>query len=125
MTRLLLTAVVSLFLCSCTLSPSHTDSQPINHVVLIWLKDSGNEQHRQQVIAASQELEKIPGVIKIQAGDVIASERKVVDDSFDVGVHMLFKDQAAMHSYTSHADHVDIVKTRVVPLAEKIVIYDF
>lgn len=97
----------------------------INHLVLIWLKESGNTEQRQQVIEASRALEQIPGVIKIRAGSVMPSERAIVDDSFDVGVHMLFADRQSMERYTAAPEHLQIVKERVMPLAKKLVIYDF
>ncbi len=103
---------------------THADST-VNHVVLIWLKDSGNEEQRQKVITASNTLADIPGLEAIQIGSSIPSDRKIVDDSFDVGVYMQFKDEATMNRYISNPQHINVVKTHVMPLADKIVIYDF
>ena len=125
MKKLALLLALACLLTACSAVKNCEDQEKINHVVLIWLKDSGNAQHRQQVIEASRSLEKIPGVIHVSTGEAISSDRKIVDDSFDVGVHMLFTDEAAMNSYTAHPDHQAIVKNEVAPLAEKIVVFDF
>lgn len=125
MKRLLLIAALSVALFGCSHTPPNNHTTGINHVVLIWLKEPANQQHRQTVISASEELKSIPGIEKLRAGEALPSDRKIVDDSFDVGVYMLFKNKSAMQRYTSHPEHVEIVKSRIAPLAEKIVIYDF
>jgi hypothetical protein len=101
------------------------DETSINHVVMIWLKESGNQTHREQVLAASHSLSTIPGVLKIRVGEVILSQRSIVDDSFDVGLHMLFADKDAMQKYVTHPQHIDTVKKQIAPLVKKITVYDF
>jgi len=124
-----ITAIIILFglvLSGCSHSP-HTnfDNGGINHIILLWLKDPGNPRQQQQIIRATKELENIPGVIKVRVGTSIASKRQVIDDSFDVGVHMLFSDKAAMKAYIAHPEHNRTVNQAVMPFVEKIVIYDF
>lgn len=97
----------------------------LNHIVMIWLKDAGNTKHRQAVISASEQLRKIAGIKALRIGEALPSDRPIVDDSFDIGIYMLFTDQAAMKTYTNHPAHKAIVKNQVMPLAKKIVIYDF
>ncbi len=124
MVRKLLLLTIAAIFAGCAHTQSH-DTDTVNHIVLIWLKDPGNPADRQQVIDASLTLRKIPGILEIQANPVIESDRPIVDDSFDVGVHMRFKDLEAMQQFTSHPDHIKAVKNQVMPIADKIVIYDF
>ena len=97
----------------------------IVHVVLIWLKDPGNPRHRQQIIAAGRELQEIPGVIEIRVGESLASERDVVDDSFDVGMSMRFASAADMNSYLANPAHLQAVRDKLAPLADHYLVYDF
>ena len=118
--------VLLLLLGGCSQMPvaSHA-SGGVNHLILIWLKDGGNPEHRYQIIEATRALQQLPGVISVRVGSVIPSNRSVVDDSFDVGVHMLFSDQQSMERYSANPEHVRIVNQLVMPLTKRLVIYDF
>ena len=116
----------ALLLSGCSHIPqTNSDNGGVNHVILLWLKDPGNPRQQQQIIQATKELEKIPGVIKIRVGTSISSKRQIVDDSFDIGIHMLFASQAAMQVYTAYPEHSRTVNQAVMPFVDKIVIYDF
>jgi len=95
-----------------------------NHVVLCWLKEPGNEAQRQQLIDASYTFRKIPGVVSVSAGRSIASTRPVVDSSFDVGIVIVFTDEAALHAYDQNPIHKKAVSDVLRPLTAKLVIYD-
>lgn len=126
MNKIIATAVLLIILTGCSQMPitTHTGGQ-INHVVLIWLKDAGNPEQRHQIIEATRTLEQLPGIISVHVGAVIPSDRKVVDDSFDIGVHMLFSDHQSMEHYGNHPEHQRILNQIVMPLTERILIYDF
>ena len=118
--------LLSLMMSGCSHVPqTKTVNGGINHVILLWLKDPGNPRQQQQIIRATKELEKIPGVVKIRVGTSIASKRQIIDDSFDIGIHMLFDSKMAMNTYTKHPEHNRTVNQAVMPFVEKIVIYDF
>ena len=51
------------------------------HTVFLWLQQPGDAQHRRQLVSASDRLRSIPGVLDIRFGEVIESERDIVDDS--------------------------------------------
>lgn len=97
----------------------------IHHVVLVWLDDSGDEDKRRRVIEASRGLAGIPGVLEVEVGTVVPSGREIVDDSFDVGIHMTFLSEPEMEGYIRHPDHVATVRNVIAPLAERITVYDF
>ncbi len=121
----LLVIIFSLCLFACAeKSPDAPDAQRIEHVVLCWLKDHGNEAQRQKVIVESRKFAEIPGVLQVRVGEALPSERAIVDDSFDVGVIMSFGSVADMNRYIAHESHVRIVKEKLMPLLAKIVVYD-
>jgi len=93
--------------------------------VLCWLKEPGKAQARQQIIDASRSFASIPGVVSVRAGTSIPSSRTIVDDSFDVGILLAFRDEEAMQAYLVHPDHMKAVQEIIRPLVKKIVVYDF
>lgn len=114
-----------LLISGCSQMPAtHADGR-VDHLILIWLKDAGNLEQRQQIIEATRALQQLPGVISVRVGSVMPSERSVVDSSFDVGVHMLFADRQSMERYTANPEHLRTVNQIVMPLTKRLVIYDF
>ena len=130
-TRLMMRLFVAIFiLCisvsACTLlSTSNIEEEDVVHVVLIWLKESGNPEHIQQLISASKQLEEIALIREMRIGKPVPSERAIVDDSFDVGLYMVFDNQEDMERYLVHPKHKSVVINHLKPLADKILVYDF
>lgn len=95
------------------------------HVVLLWLKDSGNAQQRVLLIEATRRLRDIPGVREIRVGEVVPGERDIVDDSFDIGIYFYFDTVDAMQAYLEHPLHRQVVKSAISPLVSRIRVHDF
>ena len=64
-------------------------------------------------------------VLDIRFGEMIESNRDVVDDSFDIGIYFYFNDIAAMNNDLVHPTHQAVLERDVKPLVERIVVYDF
>lgn len=97
----------------------------IHHVVLCWLKDPGNLDHQRKIIEATKTFRNIPGVLDAQAGTTVPSDRAIVDDSFDVGILIIVADKDSLRSYLEHPVHQRAKNDILVPLVDKIVVYDF
>jgi hypothetical protein len=95
------------------------------HVVLVWLKEPGNPDHRQQIIETTRGFSKIPGVDEVRVGEPIPGRRATVDDSFDVGLYMTFPSSQALQSYLSHPEHEAAQRAILKPVVKKVVVYDF
>ena len=106
-------------------TPRDFGKSPVHHVVLCWLKDSGNAAQRQRIIEASRAFRRIPGVQTVHAGEPVISYRPIVDDSFDVAITLSFADAAALATYLDHPDHRRAADEVLRPLVERIVVYDF
>ena len=118
----LLPPLLALLACSSVIrSPQPT----LEHVVVVWLKEPGNITHRQTILETSEVLRSIPGVLSLKSGTVIASERGIVDSSFDVALIVSFSDAAAMQAYLVHPTHTQLVNETLKPLVAKIRVYDF
>ena len=101
-----------------------TTETGIKHVVFCWLKQPGDEQLQDKLLQASRELSTIPGVIDISAGRAVPSDRPIVDDSFDIGIVMSFSSHTAMQEYLVHPEHIRRVQEVILPLCQRIQVYD-
>lgn len=99
------------------------DSQ-VRHIVLCWLKEPGSETARRKLIEATEALGDLPGVVDVAVGVPLASDRPVVDDSFDVGIVFTFEDAEALAAYQDHPRHLKAVEEVLQPLVERILVYD-
>ena len=111
--------VLTLLLAGCQAS-----RPAVSHVVLCWLKEPGNAEARERLVATSKSFRSLPGVLDVRVGEPIPSPRPVVDSSFDVGVVIRFKDQAAMDAYEKSPAHQQAVKDVLGPLSKRLQIYD-
>jgi hypothetical protein len=83
----------------------------IAHNVYFSLKDNTPEAKKKLVEACKKYLSKHPGTVFFAAG-TLAEElnRPVNDRDFDVGLHIVFKDQAAHDKYQEHALHLQFIE---------------
>ncbi len=111
-------------LSSCaTLAPPATKGS-VDHVVLMWQKNPGNLKDRKQITDSIERLKVIEGMTILDYGTAVASERPVVDDSFDIGLVVRFKHVDALHAYETDPRHMKEVKGVLRPLTKKILVYD-
>jgi hypothetical protein len=103
-----------------------SDAEPhLVHVVLLWLNEPGNEDHRAQIIAATRGFASIPGVKGISVGEPVSSQRSVVDDSFDIGLYISFSSKQALEAYLVHPKHKAAQQSVLGARVKRAVIYDF
>lgn len=110
----------------CTSYFTHAkEDQRVSHVVVVWLKEPGNAQMREQFIKASRALESLPGVVSRHVSAVIPSERAIDDDTFDVAVTVTFENASALKKYTQNKKHKNMLKEQLKPLVNRVVVYNF
>src|SRR6478735_1661447 len=98
----------------------------LTHIGLVWLKNPGNAAERQQLIAALHRFAReIPEVRSLSVGQPHKSESKLIDSSFDVCFTMEFDDQAALDRYAKNPVHQKAAEEAFLPLAQKILFYDY
>lgn len=95
------------------------------HVVFVWLKTPGDAAQIDRLIEATRTLGRIPGVREVRVGRAVPSDRAVVDDSFDVGLYMIFASRDDLEAYQRHPAHVAAVRDTLAPLAARQQVYDF
>ena len=110
---------------SLTFGNGKDEESPLLHIVLCWLKEPGNVEHQEKIIEVTKSFREIPGVLDAQAGKAVASDRSIVDDSFDIGILVVVKDKDALEAYLRHPVHDDAKKKILLPLIDRLVVYDF
>lgn len=82
----------------------------IGHMVYFKLKDSSAAEKKKLVDLCKKHLSKHDGVVYFSAG-VLAEEfkREVNDVSWDVALHLVFKDKAAHDVYQDHPRHKEFI----------------
>lgn len=109
-----------------TTAPQLATTGKLHHIGLIWLKNPGHAADRQQLITAAHRFAKeIPEVKALSVGQSIPKGSALIDTTFDVCLIMHFDDQAALDRYAKHPVHQKAAHEAFLPLAQKIIFYDF
>ena len=128
-TRLMLTAlalVAAILLTGCATVSKQATAGKFYHVGLVWLKEPGNAEHRQKIIAAARSFARdIPEVEFLSVGQTLPKRSQLVDASFDICFVMRLEDKAALDRYGKHPVHQKAAQEVFLPLSEKTVFYDF
>lgn len=95
------------------------------HVVFFWCKPGTSSEAKQAMIDyAHKEMPGIPSVRNVWAGTMVPSGRDVVDASYDVGLCVVFDDQAGHDQYQPHPIHLKFVE-QFKQLWTKVRVHDF
>jgi len=120
---------LAIFVLVAALSPPSIEAAPrrggqITHVVLFWLKRPGNADDQNLLIRASRSFRRIKGVSDVRAGRSLPVARPV-EQSFDVGVVITFKDAGALKKFERNERHQQIIETALRPLVRRYIVYNF
>ena len=116
------TLAICVFLFGCAAAPG--PSPAVAHVVLLWLKHPERGADRAQLIRTAHSLRMIPGVVKVEAGRVVPALPPEVDRSFDLGVVITFRDQAALRRYQKDPRHLEAMRHYLRPLVRRSEVYN-
>lgn len=93
------------------------------HAVYFWLEDDLSEADRQKFVRGVRSLESIPGSEGCYIGVPAATDRPVIDRTYDYALVVLFKDMAAHDAYQVHPVH-DAFRNECASLWKRVQIYD-
>jgi hypothetical protein len=95
------------------------------HVVLFWLKPGAPAEARDNLLRDARELlGAIPTVRHIWVGRPAMTPRDVVDNSYDVGLCVVFDDAAGHDTYQPHERHSQFI-ARNSAHWQRVQVYDF
>ena len=96
-----------------------------SHAVIFWTKE-GVENATEDLLAGIEKyLKPIPGVVNFHAGRMAPSHRDVVDQSYQVGMHILFADKTTQDTYQDHPLHLEFVDKVFKRVCVRVIVYDF
>ncbi|MEO8352215.1 MAG: Dabb family protein [Chthoniobacteraceae bacterium] len=96
-----------------------------SHVVIFWTKTNQPNAADALVAGAEKYLRNIPGVRSFHVGRMVRSDRDVVDQSYQVALHLQFDSKQAQDDYQAHPEHLEFVEKSFKTNCERVVIYDF
>ncbi|MCS5605360.1 MAG: Dabb family protein [Alphaproteobacteria bacterium] len=96
-----------------------------SHVVIFWTKPDQSGATEALLAGAEKFLKPCPGVLHYHCGRMASSHRDVVDQSYQVGLNLVFDNKAAQDSYQEHPLHVEFVEKVFKPNCERALVYDF
>ncbi len=96
-----------------------------SHVVIFWTDPANPEAANQLIAGANRYLRSIPGILHFHVGKMATSHRPVVDQSYQVGLNIVFASKQAQDDYQAHPQHVEFVEKVFKVVGKRVVIYDF
>ena len=118
--------VAASFFTGCATASKQATAGKFHHVGLVWLKEPGNAEHRQKIIAAAHSFAReIPEVEFLSVGQTLPKRSQWADASFDICFVMRLEDRAALDRYGKHSVHQKAAQEVFLPLSQKLLFYDF
>jgi hypothetical protein len=96
-----------------------------SHVVIFWLDPAKPTASDDLIAGANKYLKNIPGILQFYVGKMVPSHRPVVDQSYHVGLNLVFADKKSQDDYQAHPQHVEFVEKVLKPIGKRVVVYDF
>ena len=96
-----------------------------SHIVIFWTKPDVPDAADRLIEGAEKYLRPIPGIQYFNVGRMSSSERDVVDQTYQVGLNVVFPSKQAQDEYQVHPLHIEFVEKVFKAVTDKVVVYDF
>jgi hypothetical protein len=96
-----------------------------SHVVIFWTDPAKPNAADELVAGAQRYLTQAAGIQHFHVGKMSSSPRSVVDQSYQVGLNIVFDNKKSQDDYQSHRLHLEFVEKVFKPNCRKVVVYDF
>ena len=100
-------------------------SGQVTHVMLFWLKRPGNVDDQNFLRRALRTLRRARGVNDIRVGRPLLVDRPSVEQSFDLGVVMTFRDREALEKFERDPRREQAIDAMLRPLVRQYTVYNF
>jgi Stress responsive A/B Barrel Domain len=94
------------------------------HVMLFWLKRPGNVDDHNVLLRGFRTLRRIRGVSDVRVGRPLPIDRPGVEQSFDLGVVMIFRDREALEKFERDPRR-EALNPMIEPLVRRYIVYNF
>lgn len=96
-----------------------------SHVVIFWTKPDVPNAAEELIEGIQRYLRGIPGILHFHVGRMVPSHRDVVDQSYQVGLSVVFPDKATHDAYQVHPQHLEFVEKVFKRVCDRVRVYDF
>jgi hypothetical protein len=100
-------------------------SGQVTRVMLFWLKRPGNVDDQNYLLRALRTLRRARGVNDIRVGRSLPVDRPSVEQSFDLGVVMTFRDREALEKFERDQQREKAIDAMLGPLVRQYTVYNF
>jgi hypothetical protein len=120
-----LTCVVALSLTPTGAQAVATRSGQVTHVMLFWLKRPGNVDDQNFLLRALRTFRRVHGVNDVHLGRSLAVTRPGLEQSFDLGVVIIFRDREALEKFERDQQREQAIDAMLRPLVRRYTVYNF
>lgn len=110
-----------------TLPAAATAAAPENrlfiHHVYFWLKNHDSKEDKDKLVAGLRKLSAVKTIKNFHIGEPAATNRDVIDRSYNISWCLFFNNKADQDSYQTDPIHLNFVKENA-DLWTKVVVYD-
>jgi hypothetical protein len=100
-------------------------SGQVTYVMLFWLKRPGNVDDQNVLLRGLRTLRRFRGVNDVRVGRPLPGDRPGLEQSFDLGVAVIFRDREALEKFEHDPRRGGALNAMLQPLVRRYVIYNF
>jgi hypothetical protein len=100
-------------------------SGQVTHVILFWLKRPGNLDDQSFLRRTLRSLRRVRGVNDVRVGRSLPVARPGLEQSFDLGAVMIFRDREALEKFERDLRREQALNAMLRPLVRQYTVYNF
>jgi Stress responsive A/B Barrel Domain len=116
---------LALFLSSSNGQGASARSGQVTHVMLFWLKRPSNIDDQNVLLRGLRTLRRVRGVSDVRIGRPLPVDRPGVEQSFDLGVVVIFRDRSALEKFEHDPRRRGALDAILEPLVRRYIVYNF
>jgi len=96
-----------------------------SHIVIFWTHQDNPNAADELIAGANHYLKQVPGILHFHVGKMARSDRSVVDQTYQVGLNIVFPDKKTQDAYQAHPLHLEFVEKVFKRVCKGVIVYDF
>jgi len=100
-------------------------SGQITHVMLFWLNRPGNINDQNFLLRGLRTIRRVRGVSEVRIGRSLAVHGLGVEQSFDLGAVIIFRDREALEKFERDSRRRTALAAMLQPLVRRYIVYNF
>jgi NAD(P)-dependent dehydrogenase (short-subunit alcohol dehydrogenase family) len=97
----------------------------VTQVILFWLKRPGNADDQNYLLRVLRTLRRARGVNEVRFGRPLPMDRASLDESFDLGAVVIFRDREALKRFQRDQQPEKAIDAMLGPLIRRYSVYNF